>query len=67
MVLPLETEGGKLMYDREPVIFNYDLDEYHCEDCKYSKWYSEGKKYGCPESGMRRICGSFRKYESEEK
>ena len=55
------------MDEREPVIFNYDLDEYHCEDCKYSKWYSEGKKYGCPENGMRRICGSFRKYEGEEK
>lgn len=55
------------MYEREPLIFNYDLDEYHCKDCKYSKWYEEGKKYGCQEGGMRRICGSFCKYESDEK
>ena len=54
------------MNEREDVILNYDLGEYHCEDCKYSKWYKEGKKYGCYEGGMRRICGSFHKYESEE-
>ena len=48
------------MVECESVIFNYDLDVYHCKDCKYSKWYEEGKKYGCPDGGMRKICGSFR-------
>lgn len=51
------------MYDRN--IFNYDIAEYHCKDCKYSKWYEEGKKYGCPDGGMREICGSFVKIGEE--
>lgn len=47
------------MIELDPVKFNYDIDVYHCKDCKYSKWYSDGKRYGCPDGGMQKICGSF--------
>ena len=46
-------------------IFNYELETRRCSDCKYHRWYKEGKKYGCHSEGYNKICDSFRSKYSE--
>lgn len=66
MVFPNSENTYYMLEDDDPHANYRDMYEYHCKDCKYSRWYKEGKKYGCPEGGMRRICGSFCKYDDKE-
>ena len=44
----------------EEVIFNYELDERRCGECRYYYWYYvENKKYGCSSDKYAKVCGSF--------
>ena len=47
-------------------VLHYQAETRRCSECKYHRWYREGKKYGCSSDRHREICGSFRLHDSEK-